>query len=498
MITADRCFFPMARRTRDDADGLWPPVPAPPAPQPPTPETLTTTPPTADDPRAQALAAALVTVETSIPHKIDGVHTGRTRGVGLIVDAERGLVLTDRTAVPVGLADVRLTVAGALEIPATIAFLHPFHNYAILRYDPARLGDTPLRAAELATRSPRPGEALWVVGLRRDLQLFAQHNEVATVNALELPLPRPPRYRAANLDKIVLNHTVRSSLGGALTDDAGAVLGLWASFSYQSQKDHKTVSLGLPVDLWRPTVEAMRRGEAPTLWEPGIEVRYLSLAAARRHGLDEAWAHRIEEHDPRSRQVLIVERVSGGPEGASWRAGDILLEIDGALVTDLRAFNQALAPRFTATVLRDQVIEAVDAAAAPIHGRGTERVLHWAGALIQEIPRGVRVQRGVADAGVYVSLYWYGSPASRSKLRAARLITAVDERPTPDLDAFLTVVRGRCSGDALRLKTLDIDGKPDLITIRLDLEYFPTFELLREASGGWIRVDDPRCPGEDA
>ncbi len=487
VITVDRRFFPMARRSRDDRSGLWPAIPAPPPPPSPAAEIRSTTPPIADNPRAQALATSLVTVESTIPHKVDGVHAARFRGVGLIIDRDRGLVLSDRAAVPVALADVRLTFAGALEIPAEIAFLHPFHNYAILSYDPTRLGDTPLQSVTLGDHSPSAGESLWVVGLRRDGQLFAQRDEVATVSPLELPLPRPPRYRAANLDKILLNHNVRSTLGGALTDDQGAVLALWATFNYQSQKEHKTVSLGLPVEIWRPTVEALRRGETPSLWEPGIELRDLSLAAARNHGLGETWAHRIEAHDPRSRQVLIVDRVSGVQPG--WRSGDVLLEIDGKIISDLSSFNRALASTIRVTVLRDRQVHTFEAPLAPISGRGSERIVHWAGALIQEVPRGVRVQRGVADRGVYISLYWYGSPASRSKLRAARLITEIDSKPTPDLDAFLAAIAGRSSGDALRLKSLDIDGKAELITIRLDLDYFPTFELRLE-KGTWHRIDD--------
>ncbi|MCA9635167.1 MAG: hypothetical protein KC420_03935, partial [Myxococcales bacterium] len=419
VITVDRCFFPMTRRTRDDDSGIWLASPAPPPPPPPPVTPLSTTLPLVDDPRAQALAASLVTVEATVPHKIDGVHASNFRGSGLIVDHERGLVITDRSTVPAALADVRLTFAGAVEVDARIAFLHPFHNYAILAYDPAELGDTPLRAATLGDAPPRPGEPVWVVGLRRDQKVFAQRNEVATVSALDLPLPRPPRYRASNLDKIALNHSVRSSLGGVLTDDEGAVHALWATFAYQNQKDHKTVELGLSVRLWRGVVDALRRGEAPTAWDPGIELRYLPLASARNHGLGEAWAHRLEAADPRRRQVLIVERVAGGDD--RWRSGDILLELDGAIVNDLDALDAALRPTMRARVLRDREVVEIEVGATPVSGRGTERVLHWAGALIQEVPRSVRVQRGLAESGVYVSLYWYGSPASRSRLRAARL-----------------------------------------------------------------------------
>ena len=121
-------------------------------------------------------------------------------------------------------------------------------------------------------------------------------------------------------------------------------------------------------------------------------------------------------------------------------------------------------------------------------GRGTRRVIHWAGALLQELPRAVTLQRGLAPAGVYISLYWYGSPASRSKLRAARAIVAVDERPTPNLDAFLEVVRGRPDRSSLRIKSIDLEGKARLQTVRLDLEYYPTYELCWDGDG-WRRVE---------
>ncbi|MEZ4450242.1 MAG: trypsin-like peptidase domain-containing protein [Nannocystaceae bacterium] len=485
IVTVDRCFFGMCRRTRDDATGLWPAVPAPPPPAAAPVGPITSTLPIADDPRALALVPSLVSVDVAIPHKIDGVQATRGRGVGLVVDHARGLVVVDRNALPAALAEIRLTFAGSLEIEATVVFLHPFHNYAILRYDPALCGDTPIRAATLSEREPTIGEALWLCGLRRDERLFSQRSEVAAIDPIELPLPRPPRYRAANLEKITLTHSVRC-LGGALTDESGAVLALWATFAYQSQKEHKTVDYGLPVALWRPAIEALQRGEAPIVWDPEIELRYLSLADARGHGLDPAWAQRIEAHDPRHRHVLTVERVAGGVD--TWRPGDILLAIGGAPVTRLGDFEAALAPTIEATLLRDGEVVTIRATSRPRSGHGTERVVHWAGALIQEIPRALRIQRGLGQSGVYVSLYWYGSPASRSKLRAARIITAIDGRPLADLDAFVAAVAGRGHGHALRIHTLDIDGKADLITIRPDLEYFAPFEL-RQEEGRWRRID---------
>jgi hypothetical protein len=63
---------------------------------------------------------------------------------------------------------------------------------------------------------------------------------------------------------------------------------------------------------------------------------------------------------------------------------------------------------------------------------------------------------------------------------------AVDGRPTPDLDSFLAVVgKGRDRG-AVRVKTEDLDGRVDVLTLKLDLEYWATYALERGPEG-WSR-----------
>ena len=76
-----------------------------------------------------------------------------------------------------------------------------------------------------------------------------------------------------------------------------------------------------------------------------------------------------------------------------------------------------------------------------LDGLGIDRVVSWAGALLQAPHRELAVQRGVGTGGVYVSFFNFGSPASRSGLFAGRRIVAVDGEPTPDLEAFIRVAR---------------------------------------------------------
>ena len=117
---------------------------------------------------------------------------------------------------------------------------------------------------------------------------------------------------------------------------------------------------------------------------------------------------------------------------------------------------------------------------------GTERALLWAGALLQDPHRALQVQWGFPKEGVYVARFWFGSPADRYGLRAARRILSVDGKPTPDLDHFLEAVADKPDRGAVRIKSQGLDGKIDVTTLKLDLEFWPTYEFERGPEG-WVR-----------
>jgi len=71
-----------------------------------------------DDHDAAAIAPSLAFITFDMPYAVSGVSERNYHGAGLIIDAERGLIITDRNTVPVSVGDVRLTFAGTIEIPA--------------------------------------------------------------------------------------------------------------------------------------------------------------------------------------------------------------------------------------------------------------------------------------------------------------------------------------------------------------------------------------------
>ena len=169
------------------------------------------------------------------------------------------------------------------------------------------------------------------------------------------------------------------------------------------------------------------------------------------------------------------------------REGDLLLAVNGKTLNRFREVELATqSPSVTLTVLRDGAEQNFDVGTAALHGEDIDRLLLWAGAVLHAPHRAMSIQRAIPPEGVFVAYFAYGSPATRYKLFAGRRILEVDGRPTPDLDAFIAAVKGRENRSSVRLQTVTWNGTVDVTTLKLDQDYWPTYEL-RRTPAGWER-----------
>ncbi len=481
----DRLWYPADHCVRDDALGTWPctPLAAGPAPR-PDPVSSTRF-PKYRDPRLTALAPSMAAVTFSMPYSVSGVTEHYYHGTGLIVDAKRGLVVVDRDTVPVSLGDVTVTFAGTVQVPGRVVYINPLHNLAIVAYDPKLIGTTPVRSARLEPQELAAGQPIWVVGLGDDSQMHSRATEIASIDPLSLPLSRTMRFRDTNIETIGLVNPP-SDFDGVLADASGNVLGMWSSFAYDTANDIAQALRGVPIDLVTDMVDRVRSGSA--LHSLDVELFPQPLASARLMGLSSEWTTKLAAHSPTERQVLTVVRAVGGsPAFDLLMPGDILLAIDGKVVTDFREVERATADRTDVQVTIWRAGEhTLDVPTVVLSGAGLQRVVQWAGATLQAPFQSMRAQRGIPPVGVYVDYFAYGSPAARYGLYPGRRIVQVDGVPTPNLDAFLAAVAGRPDRSSVRLTTITWNNAPDVITLKLDEHYWPAYELLRTPDG-WTR-----------
>ena len=487
VLRMDRLWFPAHHCDRNDSAGLWDCRDLGPGPAPKPVPVSSTAFPRFSDPRMDALAPSLVMVTFDMPYSVSGITERNYHGTGLVVDAERGLVVVDRNTVPVSVGDVTVTFAGTVQVPGRVVYVHPLHNYAVVAYDPRLIGTTPVKAAKLTPRELVAGEQLWAVGLGADSQMRSRGTQIAGIEPLELPLSRTMRFRDSNLATVQLVNPP-TEFDGVLTDKGGNVLGTWSSFAYENGREIAQDTRGVPIDIVADMIDRVRTRRP--LHSLDAELRVLPLASARQIGLSDAWTQRLAQHTPTRREALTVVRLVGGSDAAErLQQGDLLLAIDGAVVTRFREVERAAADkeRVKVTVWRGQSEQTLDVTTTQLPGTDVERLVEWGGATLQAPHRAMSVQRGIEPKGVYVAYFAYGSPATRYALYPGRRIMEVDGVPTPDLDTFLKAVTGRPDRSSVRLKTITWNNAPEVITLKLDKHYWPAYELTRGADGSWAR-----------
>ncbi len=483
----DRVWFPVRRCSRDDDTGIWPCKSLGEGPQPAPPESGSTRLTQHSEPRVRAIAPSLVMVNFDLPYTLSGVSERHYYGTGLIVDKERGYVLVDRNTVPIAIGDVTVTFAGSLEVKAKIEQLHPLHNMAIVSYDPATIGDTPVKNATFSKTKLEPGNEVWVVGLKGDHQLSHQKSTVSSVDPLVLPLSRTLRFRDANLEGVDLVNA--PDVDGVMVDKSGRVVSTWSSFVFSSGNEVMQFNRGISSDLVTEFVDIVRSGKP--FYSLEAEYVYAPLFAARKMGVDEDWIARLEKSNPQRRRALKITRIVAGTSAAEQlQNGDMVLAIDGEVVSSFRALEKATQkPEVVVTVWRDEAALDVSVRTAELSGRGIDHAVSWGGALLQNPHREMAAQRGIEPYGVYVAYFSYGSPATRYGLWAGRRIVEIDETPTPDLQAFVDVVTSKQDRASVRIRTVTWNGAVEVITLKLDNQYWPAYELRRSADNGWSRTD---------
>ena len=483
-------WYPSVRCRRDDDTGEWPCRDLALSTEVARPDPQETTFPPERELHVQRIGSSLVLVNYSMPYTISGVADRYYYGTGVIVDTERGWIVVDRNTVPVAMGDVQITFAGSVEIPGSVEYVHPLHNLAVVSYDPALIGDTPVQAAVLVDAAFDAGDDVAVVGLGPDHDVMSQWSQVASLSPLNLPLSRTLRFRDSNLEAVDLVNAP-TDFDGVLVDAEGRTLALWSSFAYQAGRETTQINLGIPSDLVIDMLEAMRADRLLRSLE--VEWQSSPLASARKLDLPEEWARRYEAHNPQRRQILSVASiVAGSPAADVFRTGDLLLSIDGTLANSFREVERATQNESVEVVLfRDgeESTHTIDTVA--LDGIGVDRVVLWAGALLQPPHRALAAQRGLPLGGVYVSFYNFGSPASRAGLLAGRRVVAVNGQPTPDLDRFVEVIRGLDASESVRLNAVSFNNVPEVITLELDEHYWPTHEIRRVGNDWQRRPLDP-------
>jgi len=488
VVTMDRRWNMLQRCKRDDALGHWQCTFDADAPL-SKPDQRAATPPSPSPGDASTLGSSLVRVRFNSPYPTEGLWENSLRGAGVIVDAAKGLIVTARSTVPIALGDIEITFDGTTRIPGEVVFIHPVHNLTLISYDTAAVAHLSLRSIPLAQEPLRQGDPVTLTVINSEDKVTNHALTVTRVSPVLLPVnPRRAEFRDANIEAVDVDRDV-PSLGGVISDAKGQVRALWLGFHYTSSKNKNVFFYaGLPIEFLAVLLKGRNDTGGFTYQTLGVECTPTSLAQARELGLDDAWIKTLGEGPEKNTRVMVIRRITRGfPAADVLETGDLLLSINDQTIRrfiDLERATQE--PTLRITVLRRGVIQTHETRTVALKGRGITRVLSWAGGLFHAPPPEIASQYGAARVGVYNALFAFGGATGRYKLYPTLRILEINGEPTPDLDAMIEVIKRFKDRDVVHLKVAELNRREKIITLKLDLRFYPT-AFFERTDNGWQR-----------
>ncbi|KAH5617523.1 hypothetical protein HBI23_254950 [Parastagonospora nodorum] len=417
---------------------------------------------------------------SNIMRSVVSVHVSQEiKGRGLVVSAEKGVVVAAITTVPYDGCKVFLVFDDNMYIDAKICFKHPQHGFTFLQYDPSSV-DPSIKTPKFATKYVQKGDETNFLGFNMSSRSVKAKTVVTDITVSAIPSDiNGARYRAINFDAISIDSTLAQQCPfGVLMQDDETVHALW--LSYHGRQDY----LGFAILNLLPILREIISGNMPKLRMPDVEFLPISISEASDMGASQERITDFQKAEDEP-QVLMVSKIYAGHDGGM-QNGDILLTLHNKLVTRARDIDVMYTTEFVkAVIVRKQKEKVIELRTVGTEDVETARIVKFCGATLHKPHQAVRELVSKLHSEVYMSTFSTGSIAEMFGLTAQVFITKINGIPTPDVESFLSEEKKIGDKEDFSLEVICVDGFAEVLTLTKFEKYFPTTEYAKYAQG-WV------------
>lgn len=391
------------------------------------------------------IANSVVALEIARVRSFDFSEQGISTATGFIVDAENGIILTNRHVVGSGPLMATATFQNQERLTIVPLYRDTVHDFGFFRYDPDALEFIQPQALPLRPDKATTGLDIRVVGSDGGEQLSIL---AGTIARLDRPVPNYGRYGYNDFNTFYLqaaSSTSGGSSGSPVIDIDGDVVALNAAANTKTAS-----SFFLPLDRIVRALDLLRedrpitRGTLQTIFE------HKPFRSLRRIGLSRVEENAVRAAYPNIKGMLVVGQVitAGVAEGRLVE-GDILLSIDGQRITDFVTLEALLDSRVGQMVdikiQRQQQSQLFAVEVADFHALQPGTLVEVGGAVLHDMT--LQASRAMNKPQRGVLLAKRGYMFARAGMPSGAVITEINGSRIDNIQDFTRVLRVSADGN---------------------------------------------------
>ncbi|CAO3702707.1 unnamed protein product [Rhizopus stolonifer] len=447
------------------------------------------------EPTLERAIKAIVSIKASHVRSFDTESSGGYTATGFIVDAARGIILTNRHVVSPAPIMAQAVLTNYEEVDLEPVYRDPVHDFGFMKFDPTRVKFMELEEIKLSPERAKVGLDIRVVGNDAGEKLSILAGTLARLDR------RAPEYGVGEYNDFntfylqAASGTSGGSSGSPVLDIDGHAVALNAGGASKASSSYY-----LPLDRVLRALKYIGQGESVPRGTLQTEFEYLPYNEVRRLGLKRSVEEKVRAKFPDETGMLVVRSLlPKGPADGLLVPGDIVIGCNGKMVPHFIALfsvlDEAVGQQVTLMISRGKKTLEVEVKIQDLHSITPDRFVEIGGGVVHELSYQLAKSYSQPVGGVYVATSGH-MLASASAWRKS-MIVSVNNVSTPTLDSFIEVLKSLPDGARvpIRFYALHKAYKDKVMIMHVDRHWHKFRLAIRnDKTGLWDFTDMPPPP----